>query len=90
MSFRSGRGGWRAHLQSGLTVLVSYAFTTGALLGLYAVRSAPSALTEQAVYLSASALAGIGRFAVLRLVVFADRPVTAAPALSRTAVAIAA
>lgn len=90
VSFRSERGGWRVHLQSGLTVLVSYAFTTGALLGLYAVRSAPSALTEQAVYLSASALAGIGRFAVLRLVVFAERPVTAAPALSRTAVAIAA
>ncbi|GAA2945186.1 hypothetical protein [Streptomyces enissocaesilis] len=90
VSFRSERGGWGVHLQSGLTVLVSYAFTTGALLGLYAVRPAPSVLTEQAVYLSASALAGIGRFAVLRLVVFAERPVAAAPALRRTAVAVAA
>ncbi|MGW7056645.1 hypothetical protein [Streptomyces sp. NPDC054887] len=91
VSFRSERGGWAVHLQSGLTVLVSYAFTTGALLGLYALRPEPSVLTEQAVYLTASALAGIGRFAVLRLVVFADRPADAAePALSRGAVAIAA
>nr|WP_308315763.1 hypothetical protein [Streptomyces sp. ISL-100] len=90
VSFRSERGGWGVHLQSGLTVLVSYAFTTGALLGLYAVQSAPSVLTEQAVYLSASALAGIGRFAVLRLVVFAERPVPAGAALSRAAVVIAA
>jgi putative flippase GtrA len=90
VSFRSERGGWGVHLQSGLTVLVSYAFTTGALLGLYAVQSAPPVLTEQAVYLSASALAGIGRFAVLRLVVFAERPVPAGSALSRAAVVIAA
>ncbi|MGW0565282.1 hypothetical protein ACWDZ4_32970 [Streptomyces sp. NPDC003016] len=90
VSFRSERGGWGVHLQSGLTVLVSYAFTTGALLGLYAVRPAPSVFTEQAVYLSASALAGIGRFAVLRLVVFAERPVAAAATLRRTAVAVAA
>ncbi|MGX1881615.1 hypothetical protein [Streptomyces sp. NPDC055287] len=91
VSFRSGRGGWGVHLQSGLTVLVSYAFTTGALFALYAVRSSPSVLTEQAVYLTASALAGIGRFAVLRLVVFADSPAPAAePALSKAAVAIAA
>ncbi|MET9514542.1 hypothetical protein [Streptomyces sp. NPDC002994] len=90
VSFRSERGGWGVHLQSGLTVLVSYAFTTGALLGLYAAQSAPPVLTEQAVYLSASALAGIGRFAVLRLVVFAERPVPAGPALSKAAVVIAA
>lgn len=90
ISFRSERGGWGVHLQSGLTVAVSYAFTTGALLGLYAARPAPSALTEQAVYLSASALAGIGRFAVLRLVVFTERTTAAEPALSKTAVAIAA
>lgn len=78
--------GWDVHLQSGLTVVVSYGFTTLALLALYQVRPGPSALTEQAVYLAASALAGVGRFVVLRMVVFAgDRsgqvdaaPVTAA------------
>lgn len=73
VSFRSGRRGWGVHLQSGLTVAVSYAFTTGALLCLYAMRSEPSALVEQSVYLSASALAGIGRFALLRVVVFGER-----------------
>ncbi|MEV8566465.1 hypothetical protein AB0436_12950 [Streptomyces sp. NPDC051322] len=71
-----GWSGWAVHLQSGLTVAVSYGFTTVALLGLYAVRSGPSALTEQAVYLAASALAGIGRFVVLRAVVFAGRGAT--------------
>ncbi|NGN64441.1 hypothetical protein G5C51_11070 [Streptomyces sp. A7024] len=83
ISFRSDRGGWGVHLQSALTVAVSYAFTTGALLALHAVQSAPSALTEQTVYLTSSALAGLGRFAVLRAVVYADRrtpaPAAAAP-----------
>lgn len=90
VSFRSERRGWGVHLQSGLTVAVSYAFTTGALLGLYAVQSAPSALTEQTVYLSASALAGVGRFVVLRAVVYAERTTKRAPSLGRTAVAMAA
>lgn len=91
VSFRSDRRGWGVHLQSGLTVAVSYAFTTGALLVLHAVHSAPSALLEQGVYLSASALAGVGRFALLRVVVFAQ---SAAPAkdaaLGRASVAMAA
>ncbi|NUK27901.1 hypothetical protein [Streptomyces lunaelactis] len=93
VSFRSGRGGWGVHLQSALTVAVSYAFTTAALLGLYAVQSSPSAMTEQAVYLSASGLAGIGRFLVLRAVVFAERrpqTASAAPSLGKAAVAMAA
>ncbi len=92
VSFRQGRSGLRVHLQSALTVAVSYACTTGALLGLYAVQSAPSALTEQAVYLSASALTGIGRFAVLRLMVFGERPAMTErqSPLSRTTVASAA
>ncbi|WBB62360.1 hypothetical protein O7599_07465 [Streptomyces sp. WMMC500] len=88
VSFRSERGGWRVHLQSALTVAVSYAFTTAALLALHALQQSPSVATEQAVYLSASALAGIGRFAVLRAVVFADtRRTPRAPALARTPVA---
>lgn len=78
ISFRSARRGWRVHLQSGLTVAVSYVFTTGALLVLHAAHSAPSAAVEQGVYLSASALAGVGRFALLRLVVFA-RPAAGPP-----------
>ncbi|MFG2589933.1 GtrA family protein [Streptomyces sp. NPDC048438] len=91
ISFRSDRRGWRVHLQSGLTVLVSYAFTTGALLVLHAVQSAPSALAEQTVYLSASAAAGVGRFALLRMVVFIPAPAPSdSPALTRPAVVIAA
>ncbi|WP_438947307.1 hypothetical protein [Streptomyces griseus] len=80
ISFRSGRGGWGVHLQSGLTVAVGYAFTTGALLALHSLRPTSSALVQQGVYLSASALAGVGRFALLRLVVFARPAAPAVPA----------
>lgn len=92
VSFRSRRRGWGVHLQSGLTVAVSYAFTTGALLCLYAVQSEPSALVEQSVYLSASALAGIGRFALLRMVVFGERKAggVRGEVFGRTSVAMAA
>ncbi|MFI2779766.1 hypothetical protein [Streptomyces sp. ALB3] len=91
VSFRSDRGGWRVHLQSGFTVAVSYAFTTGALLVLHAVQSAPSVLVEQTVYVSASAVAGVGRFVWLRVVVYAPPPAQSdTPALTRPAVVIAA
>ncbi|MGP3636022.1 hypothetical protein ACTU45_22140 [Streptomyces sp. 24-1644] len=90
VSFRSGRRGWAVHLQSGLTVAVSYAFTTGALLCLYTVRPEPSALVEQTVYLSASALAGVGRFALLRIVVFAERATSGDAALGKASVVMAA
>ncbi|MEV7399800.1 hypothetical protein AB0N93_05180 [Streptomyces sp. NPDC091267] len=92
VSFRSGRRGWGVHLQSGLTVAVSYAFTTGALLCLYAVRSEPSTLVQQSVYLSASALAGIGRFALLRVVVFGEGKATGTreASLGKASVAMAA
>ncbi|WNI21231.1 hypothetical protein [Streptomyces sp. ITFR-16] len=92
VSFRSGRRGWGVHLQSGLTVAVSYAFTTGALFCLYALRPDASALVQQGVYLSASALAGIGRFALLRMVVFGERAADGVrePALGKSAVAMAA
>ncbi|MFB7214249.1 GtrA family protein [Streptomyces sp. NPDC056255] len=73
ISFRSERRGWGVHLQSGATVAVSYAFTTGALLCLFAVQPAPSHLLAQTVYLSASALAGVGRFVLLRVFVFGNR-----------------
>ncbi|MEO3850211.1 hypothetical protein ABGB09_21710 [Streptomyces sp. B8F3] len=91
VSFRSECGGLRVHLQSALTVAVSYAFTTAALLVLHAMQTNPSVVTEQAAYLCASALAGIGRFAVLRAVVFADdRRTRRTPALARTSVTMAA
>ncbi|WP_393062624.1 GtrA family protein [Streptomyces sp. LN549] len=92
VSFRSGRRGWGVHLQSGLTVAVSYAFTTGALFCLYAVQSEPSALVQQSVYLSASAIAGAGRFALLRVVVFGERKVdrTREAPLGKVSVAMAA
>ncbi len=65
-AFRSGPTGGNTHLQAGLTVLVAYLFTTGAMLTLAGLDANPNALTQQAVYLSASGLAGIGRFLVLR------------------------
>lgn len=57
---------WRQHVQS-----AAYAVTCVAMLVLQQLAAAPGALLEQVVYLSASALAGVARFAVLRLVVFA-------------------
>ncbi|MFE7750584.1 hypothetical protein [Streptomyces sp. NPDC057428] len=90
ISFRSERRGWRIHLQSGLTVAVSYAFTTAALLVLHSGRSDPSALAEQTVYLSASAVAGVGRFALLRVVVFARPGTTMDTAPAKSALVMAA
>lgn len=70
--------GWREHLQSAGSAAAAYAVTSAAMFMLLTVQTAPGALTEQIVYLSASGLAGIGRFLVLRMVVFADArtPVT--------------
>ncbi|UGQ10672.1 GtrA family protein [Yinghuangia sp. ASG 101] len=100
LTFRSGERGWRMHAKSSGTVVVGYIFTTAAMMSLHALVAAPSVITEQAVYLSASALAGIGRFAVLRVYVFAKRAKApnarpagkpaVAPALDRAAVAVAA
>ncbi|HSA49474.1 MAG TPA: GtrA family protein [Yinghuangia sp.] len=100
LTFRSGERGWRMHMKSSGTVVVGYIFTTAAMTALHTIVAEPSVVTEQAVYLTASALAGIGRFAVLRVYVFATRTKTptvrpaeqptAAPALDRTAVAVAA
>ncbi|MEE1758089.1 GtrA family protein [Streptomyces sp. SP18BB07] len=65
------RPGWREHWQSAGSAAAAYAATTAAMTALHLLQPSPGALTEQLVYLSASALAGIGRFLVLRLVVFA-------------------
>jgi putative flippase GtrA len=65
-----GRATWRQHVQSAGSAAAAYAVTCVAMLALQCLVAAPGAVVEQAVYLSASALAGVARFAVLRLVVF--------------------
>ncbi|MGW0942533.1 GtrA family protein [Streptomyces sp. NPDC002623] len=77
-TFRTGRAGRRRHLQSAGSAAAAYAATSIAVLTLHALQQSPSMLTEQAVYLSASALAGIARFLLLRLVVFTT-PTPATP-----------
>ncbi|MFC7267129.1 hypothetical protein [Streptomyces lutosisoli] len=66
-----GRATWRQHAQSAGSAAAAYAVTCVAMLVLQQLAAAPGAVLEQVVYLSASALAGAARFAVLRLVVFA-------------------
>ncbi|GAB7105410.1 hypothetical protein JCM4814A_37240 [Streptomyces phaeofaciens JCM 4814] len=66
-----GRATWRQHAQSAGSAAAAYAVTCVAMLVLQQLVAAPGAMLEQVVYLSASALAGVARFAVLRLVVFA-------------------
>ncbi|MCX4515044.1 hypothetical protein OHA27_32870 [Streptomyces sp. NBC_01619] len=66
-----GRATWRQHVQSAGSAAAAYAVTCVAMLVLQQLVAAPGVLLEQVVYLSASALAGVARFAVLRLVVFA-------------------
>jgi hypothetical protein len=87
--------GWRVHAKSALTLAAAYLVTTAAVLVLDAVHPRSGPLLAQAVYLAAAGLAGVGRFLVLRLVVFARKAdagqVTAAgPALRRGAVTVAA
>ncbi|GCD97989.1 hypothetical protein [Embleya hyalina] len=92
-TFGGGRAGLRAHGQSALSALAAYLVTTAAMLGLHAAAPGAGVLVEQGVYLGASGLAGIGRFVVLRLFVFARpaaRPRPAAPVLARAQVVAAA
>jgi putative flippase GtrA len=65
------RAGWRQHLQSAGSATAAYLVTSAAVLALHAVQPSASVSCEQAVYLGASGLAGIGRFLLLRLYVFA-------------------
>ena len=76
-TFRRGRAGWSDHCASGLTVLLSYLFTTGALLAFADWHPGSGALLRQGVYLTASGAAGFARFLLLRYVVFAQPPLTA-------------
>ncbi|WP_412180682.1 GtrA family protein [Streptomyces sp. ADMS] len=71
-SFGAGhRAGRREHWQSAGSAAVAYVVTCAAMVLLHLLQSSPSALTEQIVYLGAAGLAGVGRFVVLRLFVFA-------------------
>jgi len=73
-TFGAGRrAGWREHWQSAGSATLAYLATTAAVHVLHRIQPSPSLLSEQLVYLSASALAGLGRFIVLRLYVFAVR-----------------
>jgi putative flippase GtrA len=73
-TFGTGRrAGWREHWQSAGSAAVAYLATTAAVYVLQLVQPSPGLLSEQLVYLSASGLAGLGRFLVLRLYVFAVR-----------------
>lgn len=80
VTFRSAERGWRVHLKSAGTVAVGFLVTTAAMTALDALVANPGVLVEQAVYLTACGLTGIGRFVVLRVMVFASRkPVDAQP-----------
>ncbi|MGW7276307.1 GtrA family protein [Streptomyces sp. NPDC054864] len=61
----------RQHVQSAGSAAAAYAATSLAMVALHHLTSDPAAMLEQGVYLTASALAGLARFALLRLVVFA-------------------
>ncbi|WP_237696776.1 GtrA family protein, partial [Streptomyces muensis] len=90
-TFGTGRRpGLRQHLQSSGSAGAAYLATTAAMLVLHAVQPSPTLLWEQGVYLTASGLAGIGRFLVLRLFVFAERKKQAAPANATPAQALSA
>ncbi|WP_369229041.1 GtrA family protein [Streptomyces sp. R21] len=65
--------GWREHWQSAGSATAAYLATSAAVFVLHLAQASPGMLTEQTVYLGASGLAGIGRFLVLRLYVFATR-----------------
>ncbi|MEV0157850.1 hypothetical protein AB0H57_29630 [Micromonospora sp. NPDC050686] len=72
-TFGAGRRArWHQHLQSAGSAIAAYLATSAAILVLHAVQPSASIGWEQAVYLSASGLAGTGRFLVLRLYVFAQ------------------
>lgn len=83
-SFGAGtRATGRQHLQSAGSAAAAFALTCTATFVLHQLVAAPGVMLEQSVYLSASACAGLARFALLRLVVFArsyTQTATAGPA----------
>ncbi|MFF6882851.1 GtrA family protein [Streptomyces sp. NPDC012421] len=77
-----GRATRRQHAQSAGSAAAAYAVTCLAMFVLEHLVAAPDAMLRQTVYLAASALSGMGRFTVLRALVFArhrSRTTTSAP-----------
>ncbi|MGW3566109.1 GtrA family protein [Streptomyces sp. NPDC000941] len=84
-TFAKGRrAGWRDHWQSAGSATAAYLATSIAVFALHLLQPSPGMLTEQIVYLGASGLAGIGRFVLLRIYVFATRPAEAAEPVQQT------
>ncbi|MEV6482312.1 hypothetical protein [Streptomyces sp. NPDC051576] len=73
VSFGHGRPGLAGHLKSAATIALGWLVTSGAVGALAALRPEAGLVLQQTVYLSATALVGIGRYLVLRLAVFAER-----------------
>ncbi|MFI0899908.1 hypothetical protein [Streptomyces sp. NPDC020983] len=73
VSFGHGRPGVAVHLKSAATMAAGWLATSAAAGSLALLRPGAGVVLQQAVYLSATALVGIGRYLVLRLAVFADR-----------------
>ncbi|MFD3499470.1 hypothetical protein [Streptomyces sp. NPDC058678] len=70
-TFGAGHAGWRQHWQSAGSATAAYVVTSTAVLVLHLVEPSAGVLYEQVVYLTAAGLAGIGRFLLLRVFVFA-------------------
>ncbi|WP_267881213.1 GtrA domain-containing protein [Streptomyces xylophagus] len=73
VSFSHGRPGLAGHLKSAATMALGWLVTSAAVGTLAALRPGTGLVLQQTVYLSATALVGIGRYLVLRLAVFAER-----------------
>jgi len=72
-TFGAGRRAqWRQHVQSASSALAAYLVTSAAVLSLHAMQPSAGMRWEQIVYLGASALAGLGRFLMLRVYVFSQ------------------
>ncbi|WP_078492524.1 hypothetical protein [Streptomyces yerevanensis] len=89
-TFGAGHAGWRQHWQSVGSATAAYVVTSTAVLVLHLVQPSAGVLYEQVVYLTAAGLAGVGRFLVLRVFVFAGgrtrttvRAMSPAPARER-------
>ncbi|WUV70375.1 hypothetical protein OG223_52630 [Streptomyces sp. NBC_01478] len=72
VSFGHGRPGLAGHLKSAATIAAGWLVTSAAVGALTVLRPGAGLVLQQTVYLSATALVGIGRYLVLRLTVFAE------------------
>jgi putative flippase GtrA len=72
VSFGHGRPCLAGHLKSAATIAAGWLVTSAAVGALTVLRPGAGLILQQTVYLSATALVGIGRYLVLRLAVFAE------------------